>query len=229
MFGPLMAAASPLLSSAASSLSSKLVGKGVDSIVDKVTGVPTPEGASGIDAGNFHKDYLDTAFPGTTPWERLGTSSPVGAIQSADTAAASAQRMQREELKSRQSVADSTNKANLIGHALQGGPDMVDAALGAYYSMPKRHFDSPVAQGRERIPASITKDKFGFAAPFVNAAKSISSGFPSGSVGGSRISRGDVAFPARLYGSYLKDFYGSGIRTVSDLVFNRGSRPRRFA
>lgn len=47
---------------------------------DKIFGVPSPPTAADISKDAL--EYYNTVFPGTTPWERLGTSSPTGAISS---------------------------------------------------------------------------------------------------------------------------------------------------
>jgi len=48
--------------------------------------ITTPE--SGTRLGEHSKAYMDANFPGTNPWERLGTSSPSGQVSVAQQAAA---------------------------------------------------------------------------------------------------------------------------------------------
>lgn len=45
----------------------------------KVSAPPPPTGAQ---SGAWANDYYNAAFPGTTPWERLGTSNPSGQVAS---------------------------------------------------------------------------------------------------------------------------------------------------
>lgn len=59
---------------------------------------------SGVDAGTFAREYYDTAFPGTNPWERLGTSQPGGQIAVAEKQA----KQQAQNVKS-QTDAQKTN------------------------------------------------------------------------------------------------------------------------
>jgi len=44
--------------------------------------VKAPPPPTGTQSGQWAKDYYDTAFAGTTPWERLGTSNPSGQVMS---------------------------------------------------------------------------------------------------------------------------------------------------
>ena len=41
--------------------------------------LPADDPDSGSKLGQHAKDYYDSAFPGTNPWERLGAGNPSGA------------------------------------------------------------------------------------------------------------------------------------------------------
>ena len=72
--------------------------------VNKVQGVPTPGSlATGLYQGQQTLDYMNTAFPGTTPWERLGVSSPTGALAG-----------QLIQTQSQQEIADKQRETELL-------------------------------------------------------------------------------------------------------------------
>lgn len=66
---------------AGTGIASSLVGRFSDRIGDSVFGIPGP---SGRESGEFARDYFNAAFPGTNPWERLGTSTPASSMVAAD-------------------------------------------------------------------------------------------------------------------------------------------------
>lgn len=49
-------------------------------IGDEVKSGLTKPGPTGAEAGKQSRDYLNAAYPGTNPWEQLGTSAPGGAM-----------------------------------------------------------------------------------------------------------------------------------------------------
>jgi len=53
---------------------------GIMGLFQKKKKAPTPP--TGAQLGQSALDYYNTAFPGTTPWERLGTSNPAGGVAS---------------------------------------------------------------------------------------------------------------------------------------------------
>jgi len=55
---------------------------GISSLFGKRKNVSAPPPPTGAQSGQWAKDYYDYAFPGTTPWERLGTSNPSGQVAS---------------------------------------------------------------------------------------------------------------------------------------------------
>jgi len=94
-------------------------------VADKVTGIPTPQQRTGPEIGQDYKGFLDSAYPGTTPWEQLGANSPMGAIQSGENQVKQQVKMQERELLNRSAlqqqdlenksaIADQTNRAHII-------------------------------------------------------------------------------------------------------------------
>lgn len=69
------------IGTAAGTGAASTIGGGVGQYaVNKVAGIPTPENQSGAEAGQFANDYYSKAFPGTSPWDQLGSSNPGGQI-----------------------------------------------------------------------------------------------------------------------------------------------------
>ena len=96
----------------------------------KIPGVPTPLGAmSGAEAGGWQKDYMDNAYPGTTPWERLGAPGAAGSAVTADTAAKTEQTMQKRELAVRERIANNSNLAQIIAATSPMGAIVTDSAV----------------------------------------------------------------------------------------------------
>jgi len=103
------------------------IGSGVgNSVVNKVNGIPTPNTPSGAAQGAQSLDYFNTAFPGTTPWERLGSQSPMGAIASSAITSRAQMDMQQREIVSRAIQAERANEALAFGH---GSPMGVKSAI----------------------------------------------------------------------------------------------------
>lgn len=129
----------------------------------KVFGVPTPDDPlQGSDRGLEQLEYMDTAFPGTTPWERLGASGSGNASQAAaDVSARSAQYMQRKELSNARSIARDTNRASIISSTAGLGPVARDSSLGAYDYGPAPAYDTPVQQGREKVDSEKHRNRYG--------------------------------------------------------------------
>lgn len=160
------------------------IGSGVGSaiskpIVDKITGVPTPQDAvkdtklSGVEQGVQSRDYYDTAFPGTTPWERLGTSSPMGVIASSLISSKSAQFMQDRqnkfennmklrELVTQMEIAKQNNRVQAMGYGspmgVEGARKMLDV------------FEGKDVSETEKTKADIQREKYG---SMTSAGKSI--------------------------------------------------------
>ena len=112
---------------------------------DKVPGVPKPP--TGQEMGVDNRNYMDESFPGTTPQERLGVSSPIGSVASAGVGAQAdisaqnnANRLQRNQLnmeRMRQAIdvgmelwkTKASNRASVISSTAGLGLPAMDAAL----------------------------------------------------------------------------------------------------
>lgn len=124
----------PLLAAILATGGGMLAEKGLDKVTDKVMGVPTPsiEDNSGYSGGTNYRDFLDGAFPGTTPVERLGANTPAGSNYTADSQAKSQQKMQEKELSTRSMISDRSNLAQVIAASANLGPEGLASAVGAY-------------------------------------------------------------------------------------------------
>lgn len=71
----------------------------------KVKGVPTP---SGEEAGQTQLEFMNKAFPGTTPWERLGSGQGYGNVSNAEISARNQRNMQSREIKNQQYINQKT-------------------------------------------------------------------------------------------------------------------------
>lgn len=121
---------------------------------EKVPGVPTPEDA-GPARGSDYRGFMDEAFPGTTPWERLGSSTgsyPGGALHESN-----AVDMQRKEFLQQQRLTSMNNRASIIAAASPHGAAAAESGLMQYGFGVGRPYDTHVAQGREGLPSSISE------------------------------------------------------------------------
>jgi len=214
----------PLLSAGAGFLGNK--------IADKVTGVPTPQQRTGQDIGQDYKGFLDSAYPGTTPWEQLGANSPMGAIQSSENTSKNAFEMQKRDLQNKTYVADQTNRAHVITslgglspQAAQQGLDMLDFRSPGSW-------DSQTQQHREKLQPEVSK--------LQADTKMTSEKTPEATLRG-KIAQGalsifdGVGSAARFAGTKyaegeqkISDFKARTKSEIDNLVYNRGQRPRRF-
>jgi len=129
----------------------------------KVKGVPTPGVASGgSENGLDYRSFLDQAFPGTTPWERLGASTPAGAVSAASMNTQNEVKMQLRELDNRKELAEMNNRASIISAASPMGVKAVKSALDSYSGnafSSSDEYDNFVSQGRQRLAAELPNIK----------------------------------------------------------------------
>jgi len=136
---------------------SKVSDKIGNAIFGKPDGIPAP--MTGTEAGQFTKDYMDTAFGGTTPWERLG-SSQSGAPQQATLMNAKMQdRTVDKQLNTQKQIAEATNRAQIISQLGQFGPQGIEYGLGKYSTSigVQKGFDTAVSLNKRKLPYEIAK------------------------------------------------------------------------
>jgi len=199
----------------------------------KVTGVPTPGQRTGSEIGQDYRGFLDQAYPGTTPWERLGANSPMGAIQSAENTAKNAFEMQKRDLVNKTTVADQTNRAHIITalgslspQAAQQGLDMLDFRSPGSW-------DSQTQQHREKLQPEVSK--------LQADTKMTTEKTPEATLRG-KIAQGalnifdGVGSAARFAGTKyaqaeqkIADLKVKTKSEIDNLVYNRGAKPRRFS
>jgi len=211
-------------------------------INSKVTGVPTPQTRTGTEVGADYKGFLDTAYPGTTPWEQLGASSPMGAIQSGENSVKHQVKMQERELFNRSAlqtqtldnqsqVADQTNRAHIITSLGAVSPKAALQGLNLLNRQSKQvdPWDTQTQQHSQILPSQIKKteaegEKIKNQVPRENVLGLASQGFnkiidKTGSFLGDKLGKFDSVT------ANLK----SNIRQMAEqTTYNRGSKPRRF-
>lgn len=131
------------------------------SIGNKVTGVPTPEmpsQPSGAQQGQSSLDYYNTAFPGTTPWERLGASSPMGQIASTVLGNHTQESMQAKELANRMTIAQQNNRVTAMGYGSPFGVKGAKAMLDIYDHSKPGSYDTPSTMEKEMLPQKKEKE-----------------------------------------------------------------------
>lgn len=208
---PLPALIGPLLMAGGTALASK-AGSAVG---DKVFGVPTPDVKSGQQLGADHRQYLDEAFPGTTPVERLGTSSPGAQYSGSELTGKMQMRMKSQEMDNQSRIADSSNRAHVISAATPMGARAVQSALMSYGSGSGPEYDTPVGQGRERLPSEVER---------TSGVGSLTSGRESLFGKTER----HVASAAQIAGKAWADRVDVPYHKVRDFVYNSAKRPRRL-
>lgn len=152
-------------------LGGKLVGKGLEAAgvgpemanatgesvapMMKIAGIPTP--GTGAMLGQDAKAYMDKAFPGTNPWERLGASYPGASVDAAQTNVKGQKEMQEKELKTRKDIAriqaDATTQAASIAH----GPAAVSAVDRFRNNGDIGEFDTPTTIAVRKVESEIAK------------------------------------------------------------------------
>ena len=83
---------------------------------DRAIGIPT--------AGQMQADYLNRAFPGTTPWERLGSPSALGGVT---------QQVKKQEFRTRERVARIAADAQVKSAEITSRPAMQRAPFQNRY------------------------------------------------------------------------------------------------
>jgi len=169
----------------------------------KVPGVPTPSGGS--EQGSNYSDFADKAYPGTTPWERLGATG--SGVASGGYAAQQDTARQAREFKQQRTITDLNNRAHLIAAGTPFGAKTKEDNLLRYGS----------GVGTKEDVAGDLKA--------AEVTKAAGQGKRETALG---------SFAERVGGHFNKglDAIESGVdkgsKALADFVYNRGSKPRRF-
>lgn len=223
----------PILGAAAAGFAGSAAARGSD----KVFGVPNPPDKSGAEMGQDYSGFMDKAYPGTSPWERLGANSPMGAMNSANTAYKSAVDTQAREIRSREKIASETNRAHIIGSTAPMGPEALKHGLGALGGLTGSGYDSHIKQQRERLPSEIESMKGRAKQEGVKGdiATGIRDTFAGTGIGASQLADNVGRWnnrAARFLGKPIESLGSYAGKTYADLenfTHNRFSRPRRFS
>ena len=132
---------------------------------DKVFGVPSH--LTGAQLGEAQRQYMDAAFPGTNPWERLGQSSALTPVQVAKENRRTQNQLVRQTTGAQKSVArinqetqlkvaDKNNEASLIGAFSQYGPDGLKALQGMRSGAPVSDYHTQVTQNTAKLFKEMT-------------------------------------------------------------------------
>lgn len=103
---------------------------------------------SAKEQADFTKEYLDNAFPGTTPWEQLGNQGNIASSANENQSNIKLQKYLAERnISSQQSIADKANNAqkeiarrHALASAVASGPEAVQAIQDAIDNKPVSKF-----------------------------------------------------------------------------------------
>jgi len=232
----------PLLMAAGTAIGGSFLKRGADALVNKVTGVPTPQQRTGQEIGQDYKGFLDEAYPGTTPWEQLGANSPMGAIESGENQVKHQVKMQERELLNRSAlqqldlenksaVADQTNRAHIITSLGTVSPKAAQQGLKILNNSNQQldPWDTQTQQHGKHLPSQIKKTeeeakKIGAQVPRENILGLASQGFNklvdnAGSLLGTGAAKFDE-ISANMRAQIQRD--------AENKVYNRNKKPERF-
>jgi len=147
-----------------------LAGAVGSAVSGKVNGVPTPSNAqSGTAQGQSQLDFMNTAYPGTTPWERLGNTGMSGIASSAISANAAEKQQSRQlaherqietaRLLVQQAIATKQAKAQVLSAGSPMGVSAAKQLANALDDKPVSEYDTFVKQGRDKLPSEIDRNK----------------------------------------------------------------------
>jgi len=173
---PFIEAGKSLLGSAASGVGSAVGGALGGKLTDKITGIPSA--LSATEQGTQAAEYMNAAYPGTTPWDRLGAGG--GGSPSALSASnvermkmRQENKMQSRQLSTQAMIADKQNRAHLISTASGYGIPAIKEVLNAYDGLRTTPYDTPTQQGREKTPSEIKSKEYGSLTPIKTIADSL--------------------------------------------------------
>ena len=111
----------------------KLGGKALEGITSGITSTAEAKTMDllGQSPGAQQKQFMDTAFPGTNPWERLGSSQSQGPVQVARVNNATQRQLKNLEVATTRDVAKIQARASVINGLGAAAPGEVQKALQA--------------------------------------------------------------------------------------------------
>lgn len=149
----------------------------------KIPGIPTPADPIGpTESGLNAKMFMDSAYPGTNAWERLGAQG--GGASGVGNAVMDAKKqfeLQKSELIQRERIANNTNLSSVIASATPHGAQAMRSAARMLQTggMDTPDYDNPqklhrdTAGGKtEHSQAEIDQKKYGYLNPPVQVLKS---------------------------------------------------------
>lgn len=119
---------------------------------------------SGTEAGQWFKDYMNQAYPNTTPWERLGSTGGNTSASSVGTSAMQAKKdliMQQQQLQSNERIARMQTRSGVISAGAPLGTGAVSSLLDQLdgrASFFAKDYDTNVKQSREILDAKLDKE-----------------------------------------------------------------------
>ena len=147
-------------------------------LMSKIPGIPSPGGAS---AGDQAKKYMDAAYPGTNPWEQLGSGGGGSAqIESAKLQTSLQQKMQAKELATRERIANIQADATVQSAATSAGPQAVASALGTRRGAPPAPYETQQTAAVKKLPAELANLAASAKASLASAQNSMASALVSG-------------------------------------------------
>ena len=136
------------------------IGTKAENVSGKVLGIPSP--------GQEARTFMDQAYPGTNPWERLGAQGGVASVaaqqqrsqRTMQSKEQSNQRyMQEKELQTRRYVADKAASSRVISSGLPVGSGSVRGGLAALRGGSVADWDTAVGVMVKKMPFEISQAK----------------------------------------------------------------------
>ena len=111
--------------------------------------------------GKESKSYMDAAFPGTNPWERLKGSggSTGGAGLETRNQFRVQEKLQNAQLSSQQKIAERNNKSQIISSLGQVSPKALTAGLSAYGGKQPGSYGTQTQISQEKLASEIANIK----------------------------------------------------------------------
>ena len=146
------------------------IGQKAEDFSGKVLGIPSP--------GKQARNFMDDAYPGTNPWERLGAQGGAQGVaaqgqrserQMQSKLISHQKNLQRQELQTRRDVAnvqakaqmysaDKTASGSVISSGVNVGPDAVRGGLAALTGRSIGEWKTAVSAMTKRLPSEIQKN-----------------------------------------------------------------------